>query len=200
MNNYDNFKSMFPKDPVIPDHVPPFLPKLETKWTLLIKTVLFVLFTAPILTLTQFCLSISEFKASLGPYEQMTLDWSIISSLLWQDMLTNLLGYSIIFIIATFMIFLVARVLGGTGHLLKQSFELSLAYLKIMSLGAGISIGMLVTPYAGIFVFAFVYLFLRWLSMSVAEAHSFSLNRGFLASLPLVLILFGATYLVPEAL
>jgi hypothetical protein len=129
-----------------------------------------------------------QFKASLPAYQTLTIDWDIASRELLNSGLINLIGFPIVFYVAAALTFALARALGGKGQFVPHSYELAVAYLKVILAAAGVALLTLAIPAAQILNLGVLYLALKLVSGANARTHNISENRGCLAMIPLVLV------------
>jgi hypothetical protein len=155
-------------------------------WTL--KTVGLLILTVPLLTLNGFLSHVVTFRASLAPYQTLEIYWDEVPGVLLESGRLNLIGFPIAFYVGAVITFVVARVLGGKGSFWFHSFEIAVAYSKVVGLAFGflaLTYALPVAGFLGIFVLAAL---LKWMVEAIAEVHAISTRRGCVAMLFLVAI------------
>jgi hypothetical protein len=152
------------------------------------KTLGILVLTVPLLTLNGFLAEVAQVKASLAPYETLTIDWDKVPGVLLRMGLINLIGFPIVFYIGAAITFAAARVLGGRGSFWRHGYEVAVAYLKVAGLAIVIFGLTLLTTLAGVLGLAIPVVLLKWISEAIADVHDLSTRQGCVALSSLIVI------------
>jgi hypothetical protein len=173
-------------------------PKLEESWSRWAgKTLGILVLTVPVLTVNGFLVEVAQLKASLSPYQTLTIDWNVVPEVLLQMGLVNLVGFPVVFFIGAAITFAAARALGGKGSFWHHNHEVATAYLKVAGLALVVFGLMSLTTLAGILSLAIPGALLKWVSEAIAGVHNLSTRRGCAALLSLIVIpIFAIVVLV----
>jgi hypothetical protein len=164
-------------------------PKLEESWSRWTgKTLGILVLTVPVLTVNGFLIEVAQFKASLSPYQTLTIDWDMVPGVLLQTGLVNLIGFPVLFYIGAAVTFAAARALGGNGSFWRHSYQVAIAYLKVAGLAVAVFGLATLTTLAGILGLVIPAALLKLVSEAIADVHGLSTRRGCVALLSLVLI------------